>query len=100
MQESKTIKFEFQKKLIMRIYFDNQNVEKHKKDTIATLSFPNLAVFIIPEEIRISEISLQHCLLRYYLTTEKWLFLYIKNKKDKKEQPTEVGFLKQKKALP
>ena len=86
--------------LIMRIYFGNQNVEKHKKDTIATLSFPNLAVFIIPEEIRISEISLQHCLLRYYLTTEKWLFLYIKNKKDKKEQTTEVGFLKQKKALP
>ena len=55
----------------MRIYFGNQNVEKHKKDTIATLSFPNLAVFIIPEEIRISEISLQHCLPRYYLTTGK-----------------------------
>ena len=84
----------------MRIYFDNQNVEKHKKDTIATLPFPNLAVFIIPEEIRISEISLQHCLPRYYLTTGKWLFLYIKNKKDKKEQTTEAGFLKQKKTLP
>ena len=40
-------------------YFHGQNVQRHKKDKIATLSFPNFVSFYylsVPEGVRISEI--------------------------------------------
>ena len=76
-------------------YFHGQNVEKHKKDKIVTLSFPKFVSFYhlsVPEGPRISEI-----LFAILHTKIKGFFIFIKNKKDKKnnKQPRQVFLSKQ-----
>ena len=67
-------------------YFHGQNVEKHKKDKIVTLSFPKFVSFYhlsVPEGLRISEIffAILHTKI---IDKRKGFFIFIKNKKDKK----------------
>ena len=71
--------------MIIGTYSHSQNVEKHKKDKIVTLSFPkivNFYHFSVPE-LRISE-NVFAILLTKILTDRKQVFIFIKNKKDKK----------------
>ena len=58
-----------------------------KKDKILTLSFTKFVSFIISvvqKNLKFLKFSLQYCLQRYYLTTEKEFSIFIKNQKDKK----------------
>ena len=53
---------------IIGTYCHGQNVEKHKKDKIVTLSFPKFVGFYhfsVPEELKFLKFSLQYCLLRH-----------------------------------
>ena len=43
---------------IVVTYFHGQNVEKHEKDKLVTLSFPKFVSFLFSEGLRISEILL------------------------------------------
>ena len=94
----KTTKLKLQTQF-SRHYFHDQNVEKHKKDKIEYCLFPNLSVFIISvfqKNSKFLKFSLQYGFLRYYLTTEKDLFICIKNKKRWKWQTTKAGLFSQK----
>ena len=54
--------------MIIATYFHSQNVEKHKEDKIVT-PFPKVVSFyhfIVPEEIRISEIFFAILLTKMY----------------------------------
>ena len=86
--------------MIIGTYSHSQNVEKHKKDKIVTLSFPkivNFYHFSVPE-LRISE-NVFAILLTKILTDRKQVFIFIKNKKDKKNK--QLGqFFKQKNNIP
>ena len=62
-----------------------------KKMKLKYFLVPNLPVFIISVFQKNSEFlkfSLQYGFLRYYLTTEKDLFIFIKKKKKKKKKMT------------
>ena len=78
--------------LIIGTYFHGQNVEKHKKDKTATLSFPKFVSFYhfcVPEGLRISKIFFVILLAKIFI--DNWLIdIFIKNEKDKKT--TEAGF--------
>ena len=69
---------------IMVTYFHDQNVEKHKKDKIVTLSFPKLFSFYhlsVPERLRISEIFF--AILHTKILIDDWkgfFYLYEKQK--------------------
>ena len=65
-----------------------------KKMKLKYFLVPNLPVFIISVFQKNSEFlkfSLQYGFLRYYLTTEKDLFIFIKKKKKKKKMTNNKG---------
>ena len=71
--------------MIIGTYSQSQNVEKHKKDKIVTLSFPkivNFYHFSVPE-LRISENFFAILLTKILTDSRKQVFIFIKNKKDK-----------------
>ena len=69
----------------MRTYFYRQNVEKCKNDKSVTLSFPksvSVYHFIVPEELRISEIFIAILLTKILINNRKVIFyLYQKGKR-------------------
>ena len=73
--------------LIIGIYFHSQDVEKHKKDKIVTLSFRKFVDFYhfsVPEELRISDMFFAILLTKILIDNRKRVLTFIKNKKDKK----------------
>ena len=85
MQESQNLSSKHS--FIIVTYFHGQNVEKHKKDKIVTLSFPKFVSFYhlsVPEGLRISKIFFAILHTKLIMDYRKGFLYLIKNKKIKK----------------